>query len=761
MSRIRNTALLFPALVLTAGLASAQQGLKISSVDDTGQVTQSTFDPSSGPVAKAPTPGPNGTFKYWDSIAATAYLGFPINTPTPNQVSAPPNPQIAVGPDDILTIVNRTIARYPNPNAAGNVGATNPYVNPPTHYAYVDTWIGDNVPGLLGNLCPSQSVGTTCFLDNVSIRYDQLQGRFVVLMTVSDVEYHQSNWVLLVSRWANFACSTTGGGPASACPFTSDIFTPPIVENFGGPSVGGLNSNWVGYVIPVNVIIPTGGIPVPTMGPLTAGAAFCVNGGNTSSTGVTGVTGITGLTVPPFNAVGQGFGGNTNTFPPGGGGPGYSQGPGQPSGFNSAGQPCTNYFPTAARFGIDNDNIILTAPVLDQTQTVFGSSGSIAAPQFLPGGAYAGTRVVTVPKLVVYNGTFLALTGGPSYISALTAFGNGIGAVNLYDDPNTGTLTGCPASGLCATNTVTPGLNQPTGPSFVTNPAYGFNNGSATSNIPTVFWEPDNLRGRALASFDSQVGVGSSNPAAAIATNVQGIVTPLDYLIGLEIADTPGGFLAATASRLHFWVQPIVFSCPATAIFSAPAGVTFCGTAGALGTQVPDLGALGVLTTGAQLPRFNAAPLTAWGDPQLVGQGPATSSPAPITGFGNNNVAGFGGIPIPGTGPLGLVCPGATGCPANMGPRMYVGDSRPQQVIFREGLLYIARAAMTMDLNTNALNTSTVVYDILKQSGPACQTNGSLGLGANGPFCSTSTPGVRGPAAAGRPPARRLRSHFP
>jgi len=139
------------------------------------------------------------------------------------------------------------------------------------------------------------------------------------------------------------------------------------------------------------------------------------------------------------------------------------------------------------------------------------------------------------------------------------------------------------------------------------------------------------------------------------------------------------------------------------------------------------------------LPRFNAAPLTAWGDPQLVGQGPATSSPAPITGFGNNNVAGFGGIPIPGTGPLGLVCPGATGCPASMGPRMYVGDSRPQQVIFREGLLYIARAAMTMDLNTNALNTSTVVYDILKQSGPACQTNGSLGLGANGPFCSTSS----------------------
>ena len=30
------------------------------------------------------------------------------------------------------------------------------------------------------------------------------------------------------------------------------------------------------------------------------------------------------------------------------------------------GRTCTNYFPTGARIGIDNDNIILTAPVLDQ-----------------------------------------------------------------------------------------------------------------------------------------------------------------------------------------------------------------------------------------------------------------------------------------------------------------------------------------------------------------------------------------------------------
>jgi len=734
--------LLFPALVLTAGLASAQPGIKISSVDDTGQVTQSTFDPSAGPVAKAPTPGPNGTFKYWDGLASTTYQGIPIQVPGPNAVSAPPNPQIAVGPDDILTVVSRTIARYPNPNAAGNVGATNPYLNPPTHYSYLDSWIGANVPGLLGNLCPSQSVGTTCFIDNASIRYDQLQGRFVVLMTVTDVEFHLSNWVLLVSRWANFACSTTGGGPTSACPFTSDIFTPPIVSNFGGPSVGGLNSNWVGYVIPINVFIPTGGLTGGTFGPLTAGAPFCVNGGNTSAVAATGVTGFTGLTVPPVNSAGQGWGGNTTTAPPGGGTSAYANGPGNPAG-TAVSNNCTNYFPTQARFGLDNDNIILTAPVLDQTQTVFGPSGSMASPQFLPGGAYAGTRITTVPKLVVYNGTSLPLTGGPSFIAALVNFGNGLGAVNLYDDTNTGTLTGCPAvlalgitGGVCGINPI-PGLSTPTGQSFATNPAYGLNNGTATSNIPTVFWEPDNLRGRALASFDSQVGVVS--PLTPETSSVEGIITPLDYLVGTEVPDTPGGYFVGATLRQHFWVQPIVFSCPASAIFSAPAGVTFCGTAGAQGTQVPDLGQLGVMTTGLQSPRVNANALALYGDPQLVGQGPATSSPSPTTGFGGNSTITVPGpTGGPGTAPSGLVCPGASGCAANMGPRMFVGDSRPQQVIFREGLLYVARAAMTMDLNTNALNTSTVVYDIIKQSGPACQSSATLGLGAPGPFCAVT-----------------------
>src|SRR5689334_13160208 len=53
----------------------------------------------------------------WEGIASTDYFTFEPS------VYSPPNPDIAVGPDDILTMVNRTIARYPNPNAPS---ASNP-----------------------------------------------------------------------------------------------------------------------------------------------------------------------------------------------------------------------------------------------------------------------------------------------------------------------------------------------------------------------------------------------------------------------------------------------------------------------------------------------------------------------------------------------------------------------------------------------------------------------------------------------------------
>src|SRR5215467_5805198 len=389
--RIRDVALLLLVLAFAAGLASAQPGLSISQINSSGQVTQSNFDPSViGPDARAPRAG-----KYWDGLASTDFYNFTT------QVSAPPNPQIGVGPDDVVTIVNRTIARYPNPNAIGNPLVTTPYNNPPTSKAFLDVWMGISN---LNAACPTvPRNNSTCILDNASIRYDQMQGRFVVLFTATDVPSHISNFILVTSRYATFACPP--GVTAANCPNTSDMFTNPIVPVVGGPNTGGVNQYWVMYIIPVNVVLPA-----PTTS--TAGVAFCmapIVGGNPTSA--------------PAPTAGV-----------------FSVGP------ITTG--CTDYFPTGARMGLDNDNIVLTAPVLDVSQEVgpatlapgCTSTAAAGCAPILPGGPYAGTRVVTVPKVVVYNG--VALGGGPRSVG-----GTGTGLVNLSDDSLTGTLTGLPSVG--------------------------------------------------------------------------------------------------------------------------------------------------------------------------------------------------------------------------------------------------------------------------------------------------------------------------
>src|SRR5215471_2132196 len=392
--RIRDVALLLLVLAFAAGLASAQPGLSISQINSSGQVSQSNFDPSViGPDARAPRAG-----KYWDGLASTDFYNFTT------QVSAPPNPQIGVGPDDVVTIVNRTIARYPNPNAVGNPLVTTPYNNPPTSKAFLDVWMGITN---LNAVCPTvPRSNSTCIIDNASIRYDQMQGRFVVLFTATDVPSHISNFILVTSRYASFACPP--GVTAANCPNTSDMFTNPIVPIVGGPNTGGVNQYWVMYIIPVSVVLPA-----PTTS--TAGEAFCmapiVGGNPLSAPAPIGLVQVQN---------------------------GFSSGP------ITTG--CSDYFPTAARFGLDNDNIILTAPVLDVSLEIGPvpltpgclSTATMGCGPVLPGGPYAGTRVVTVPKVVVFNG--VALGGDPRNIA-----GTGTGLVNLSDDSATGTLTGLPA----------------------------------------------------------------------------------------------------------------------------------------------------------------------------------------------------------------------------------------------------------------------------------------------------------------------------
>src|SRR5579871_4595187 len=258
-SKIRNVALLLPAFVLATGLATAQ-GVKYSYVNSDGTVTTGSADGSSsvGPAAKAPF-STDGNSKYWDGLGlGGARTNYIKQVP---YITATPNPQIATGPDDILTIVNRTIARYPNPNASGNTPTiANPYNNPPTEFAPLDVWMGLTVLGGLTSataLCPSGTgSNSTCVIDNASVRYDQMQGRFVVLFTVTDLPAHRSNWVLVVSSFSQFQKCPAPAPAGSVCPTSSPLFTPPVIAPIvGGTQTGGQNSaNWVLYTIPINLL---------------------------------------------------------------------------------------------------------------------------------------------------------------------------------------------------------------------------------------------------------------------------------------------------------------------------------------------------------------------------------------------------------------------------------------------------------------------------------------------------------------------------
>jgi len=687
--------MLLPALILATGLASAQPSISVTSTNPDGSTSTTTLDSSNGgPAAKTPAVG-----QYWDGLSSTDYYN------RPPYIAAPPNPQIAVGPDDILTIVNRTIARYPNPNAGGAGNGTkvpNPYLNPPTELAWLDVWLGlTNLAPQGGTisgspaLCPSgQGSNATCVIDNASIRYDQLQGRFVVVFTVTDMPAHRSNVVVIVSKFSQFTkCSSTTPAPAT-CAASSPLFTPPVIAPIvGGTQTGGQNSaNWILYKFPINLAYRNDNAGATTETGLGLGR---VSTPATITTG--GNTGINFLTTPFC----------TN------GGPAVNTSGSVVNGSIVA-RTCTNYFPTGARMGFDNDNLILALPVLDQAfnGTALGAPGTVtegtlATSSGQSQGVYAGTRVITVPKLMLYNGTAFSTTDQPP--ACTTANPISCLAVNLADNVFTGTLTAVPGTTI---NTTLAGC-------AVNNPPFIFGgvvNPCATTvadltvavlgtpatlpfgpAIPPIFWEPDNLRGRALASFDAQVSNGFNLTS--------GIIAPFDYLVGTRISGNFGaGFVNDGTTGTQYFLQPIIFSCPGSAIFPGKDGVAFCGTTSA--SQIADLPVLGILRT-------NTATQHLVSDPAPVGQGfsaqQLTTNPlnTPVTGTANS--------------------------------RLFVGDSRPQQVMFREGLLYVARTVRSYDtavLNGfNALNSSTVLYELIK----TCAAGGPTATNGNtAPNCSAA-----------------------
>jgi len=96
----------------------------------------------------------------------------------------PPSPDVAVGPSDIVMVVNESIAQFSKTGAAG------PAIS-----------FQDFFGSLLATICPTQ-----CSIFDPMIRYDQLHGRFLFLATASSGSNPpQANLLVSITNGATYA----------------------------------------------------------------------------------------------------------------------------------------------------------------------------------------------------------------------------------------------------------------------------------------------------------------------------------------------------------------------------------------------------------------------------------------------------------------------------------------------------------------------------------------------------------------------------
>lgn len=399
------------------------------------------------------------TGREWEGIASTDYFTFEPS------VYSPPNPDIAVGPDDILTVVNRTIARYPNPNAPAwdNNGGTAPvaynpantFFFPPTSRQFLDVWLGE---AALNELCPTfPRSNISCVIDNASVRYDQMQGRFLVLFTVVDTGLvncdgcqgvptqqtsplrRKASWVLVVSRWATGcqgSISSTGVNIGGVCTPNTNPAAPPLSGNTeffttpqppgpnqSNPNSGGLNTNWTVYY----------GAPDNTCEP------GCPYGNINSISDLR--RGLTFSGAPTIDCNNTAVGDSTRVC----------------------------YFPSSARLGLDNDNITIVSSVYDDNVPIANRTR-------FPAPAWQGTRLRVMKKAGYYTGidsTDASGLPGPGAAQATTPVQGDY--YDLWDTTQT------PYT-FDRTVTVTVSGQQRT--------LFGLN------------YEPEHVRGRSLASYN-------------------------------------------------------------------------------------------------------------------------------------------------------------------------------------------------------------------------------------------------------------------
>jgi hypothetical protein len=651
-------------LILATGLASAQ-----SSPDPRIPALYST---ASNPLlqpwnARAEFEGPN-TADFFNSI----------NNPASPNASLMANPQIAVGPDEMLLIANSQIWRLPNGNAPGVI-PTGLYPGSVltagqafgAQRASLDNWLGATALARLcptGNTDPSGVLDTantrsavTCQIDNATVSYDQMHGRFLVLFTVVDtgMTFNQAtqsfsvtrprkaSWVLIVSRFAvlvDQACFQ-GTEPigAGACP---------------QPPIPGSGANAAGSFAFVTPTPPTGS----NTGGVNATIWYTYYGSDLATLGGDGF----GST--EANA-GVGHG-NINSFPGIIVGDPLAQSDCSAAGISATTAPPTTfcYVPTGARLGVDNDTVTIVSPVINAN--VNGASFNATynpAGGLMPG--YAGNRVRVIKKTRLYTGSGLRVVAGDNQFTGTNAastdyydlFTNAAGApvANVPPVPFTAILNDV----ACTPNTVPANAS-------VAEPAN-------LCRMTPVFYEPAHLRGRAQASF--------SNLAIATLGGGQNSAT---YLVGaISTGVTP---------QSHLYVQGIQEVYPNPAIIPAN---TFGPSA-----FYPVL-MTGVLQT----------PANQLGTPSPVNINSGFLNPTVVPQL---NYRGSGDTPGAGAA----------------APNMFVGDSRPHNVIFREGHLYDARVVATSPQQTffspSTLSTTTK-YEII-------QKNCSVGTALNCPSTLTT-----------------------
>ena len=496
--------------------------------------TVGTLPKTSGtPGARIPATQAPGQFKAWEGFTTTNYLN------TEQYVFTPPSASTAAGPVNIITIVNRRIAIYDNPNAiVASVGggtrvpqvlSSTSYL--PTSEALLDAWMGETVLNLL---CPTgRDSNISCLVDNASVRYDQMQGRWLVLLTVTDTgvetlgnvvtKPRKASWVLLISKFSQFPSQGTAG--------SSDIFitpTPPI-----GSTSGVNTANWSIYYGNALNGLGTDGF------------------GNITSAGTVGSGNINSIPGNPLAV--------QNTF--------FDCRPGAIAATGAT--PAANcYFPTSARLGLDNDNITITSSVVNVNYFI------PAAPTAVPIPTFAGTRVRVIKK----GGGAPELAAG-LYQKSLTQLG--LSAANQYaavlTDRTTGdyydlyavadTTTGAPLTVFSALSANAPWTLAPISAPLTTGQA--------------AFCEPGRVRGRAAASYTNSM----VPPATGVSSQ--------NYIECVISTQVPTGAPATPIPQNIIYVQPVVYipvspiNPPANTNFAIPYFVSLVGdgTTAATGMQ--------------------------------------------------------------------------------------------------------------------------------------------------------------------------------